>query len=216
MNEENFEVIEQKLKGLKKLRPNQTWKRGLYLIIEERTKTQKENLGNLPRFGLGFGLVSLLLLLASFQSAKSLPGETLYPVKKNYENLKVAGSDEKLLAQQELAKKRIEELKKVVYQERREVKTAIAEVASSISAVQTEVREAKTEYTALKIKGEDTAEVEQSFEQISPSLTESRNSLTQIKSSLTAEEQEEIENLINSVDTLRTEVETTILDRPAQ
>ena len=120
MENEDFEKIEKQLKTLANLTPNLQWRSSLRssLLATAATKRSPK-----PSFALVMkfagATVFILVFLVSgtvIYAQNSLPGDPLYPIKRTYENIALAftSEEDKFEKKQNLADKRIEELKEVV------------------------------------------------------------------------------------------------------
>ncbi|MDP2671354.1 MAG: DUF5667 domain-containing protein [bacterium] len=212
MKVESLEKIEERLLKFKGLQPNPAWKSGLRTIISSRF--EKEDY-IYPRFHWSFRLslvgsfVLTLLLTTAYFSAQSLPGDSLYHMKRSYEDLALRSSDSqgKVQLEQNLTSKRIEELKKTVVVKNTAVGAALTEVKKSVSKVSTELASAKS-------KSKDDPEIASALKKLPSSLTQNQKDLTTIQASLRPEDQKEVVSIINSLEQLKVEIRQTISQEP--
>lgn len=143
------EVIHQ-LKTLRKIRPNNDW-----VVFARKEIVGEEDSGF--HFFLKPALTLSLLgifILSSFAFAQnSLPGDTLYPLKKITERVKVAlaPQDKKPTIQLELTAERLRELKQIAKENKIEkLKPAIAEVSQTIPQTTKTIQEIVKEKKNIK------------------------------------------------------------------
>ncbi|HEX7456166.1 MAG TPA: DUF5667 domain-containing protein [Candidatus Nanoarchaeia archaeon] len=214
MENENFEQIEQKLKHLAAIKPNQNWAANLKsALLTKATETKKPSLSYSLVLKLAAATAFILVFLVSgtiIYAQNSLPGDILYPIKRGYENIRLVFTNEenRFNEQQKLAEKRIDELKKVVL-ERNEKSSdfAIKEVRSSVQEIKDEVNVARKEYYSLKEAGKDTTTVEKSLSSLVPVLEEKQNDLNQIEDALSEPKQPQIRQLKDTLGDLQQKIE---------
>ena len=211
---ENKEVatIEQSLSQLRSIKPNPYWQDSLRAIIVK--KTIPNRVGRFLTFRWQtVALVAFLFVLLTSETAilaqESIPGDLFYPVKRNLEEFRLtfAGSDDKFTLQQNLADKRIAELKQIAQARRyKAAEPAIAEVEASIARVSERVSTMSTRYQTLQQEGKDTTVLRQNLEQIVPVIEQKQAELAEIESSLPESTQAKVVEIKDSLEDLENQV----------
>ena len=215
---EDFSFPEKRLKTLKAVTPNSTWKTGLRTILVSKMAVKKgitlTPLSWSSRVALIGSAIILMFFGGAVLSARSLPGNHLYSIKRLYEDLRLnnANRAEKIQLQQEYTKRRIVELSKLAQLQKKEVTNALTEVKNSVLVVRSEVASVANEYQTLTSQGRDTTQIRLSLESLAPKIEESQAQLNQIQEILPEEEQGEASELVDSLEKLEIEVKEAIYD----
>ena len=218
MTEENFDKIEQRLKKLKVLVPDTPFRDGLRLrLVEKMQGVTVPTGGGIfgVRFVLALSLIVIFLAGGSVVLAENaLPGQTLYPVKRSMENVKlvfVSGEDKEKV-EKSIADNRLEELEEAVRTEDEEAAIlAISEVEESINKINLKAMTASNEYKAI-IDDEDQAiQAKIILEELIPILEEKEAKLAELEAVLPEDEQIKVKIIRENLRSIRLEIEK-ILD----
>ncbi|OGY22751.1 MAG: hypothetical protein A2172_05270 [Candidatus Woykebacteria bacterium RBG_13_40_15] len=214
MENENFAKIEDRLKTLANITPSAPWRTGLRSILLTATASRKKPSSSfalvMKLAGAGAFISVFLVSGTVIYAQNSLPGDLLYPVKKGYENIRLAltSEEDKFDEKQKLADKRIEELKKVVTERnQRSSDFAIKEVRSSVQEITEGVAAARKEYQSLKEAGKDTTTIEKSLSSLVPVLEGKQQDLTQIENALPEPQQPQIKQIRDALGDLQQKIE---------
>jgi len=221
MEKENFEVIEQKLKRLAGIKPNPNWQSGLRsaLLVKASQQTKpKHSFALIMKLAGATAFIFVLLVSGTVIYAQSsLPGDILYPVKRSYENIKLAfaSKEGKFSEQQKLADKRIDELKEVVLVRNEKASdSAIKEVKASVQQIKAQVTQVRKEYQNLKDAGEDTTLVKESLFSLVPVLEEKQDNLSEIEDTLPKPKQPQIQQISDTLNNLQQQIEEDLNPMP--
>lgn len=216
MENKKVVTIEQSLTKLRGIKPNPYWQDSLRALLVKKAATKQ--LGGLLTFRWQTAsLIAFLFVLLASETAvlaqESIPGDVLYPVKRNLEEFRLVltGSDDKLTLQQNLAEKRIAELKQIVQARRyKATQPALSEVEASIARVSERVSTISTRYQALQQEGKDTTELRQNLEQLVPVIEQKQAELQQIEQILPEETKPQLVRLQQSLQDLETQAKNVL------
>jgi len=215
-NTQELETIEKQVRKLRQIKPNPVWKAGLRTIAIKKVSPSR---GSLPIFWRGkiFAVGSLVLLFffgTGVVASSSLPGDSLYPFKRRFEEMQLSalGNRSNLEVQQELTQRRVADLTKVVQMQKDQVQEAISEVRASVKQVREQIADAKAQYQSLTQTGQDTTQVKRTLIELKPALNESQEQLSSIQIVLAGTEQKEVTSLIDSLKEIEKEVEEVTLE----
>lgn len=196
MTEENFDTIEKRLRNLKTLGAEVPFRDGLRLRLVEKMQgtTAPTHSGVFgARFALALSLIVIFLAGGSVVLAEnSLPGQTLYPVKRSMENVRLVfvSDEDKEEAEKSIADNRLEELEEAVRTDDEEAAIlAVSEVEESINKISLEAMSASNEYKTLIDQEAQAIQAKMVLEELLPILEEKEAKLAEIEEFLPEDEQ---------------------------
>lgn len=206
-------TIEQNLQLLRSLKPDPYWQGSLKSLLLKKNAGGKRSSWFLTfRWQVSIALALLLVFLTGGTSVfaqGSVPGDLLYPVKRGMEDFRLvfAGSEDRFIIQQELAEKRIAELKEITLSHRYQAtQPAITEVEASVSKFSQGLAVISTKYQTLKEGGKNTAPIKETLEQLVPTIEKKQAELEQIEESLPEPARAKVGEIRNSLEDLATQV----------
>ena len=210
-------TIEQNLRLLRQLGPDPYWQDSLRSALLKQATTVKRDRWSITfRWGTTIVLSLLIAFLAggtAVFSQGSVPGDLLYPAKRGLEDFRLvfASSEDKFVIQQQLADRRIAELKIVALEHRYEATTpAVQEVEVSIAKVSQKVSIMAARYQVLKQSGEDATSIKESLEQTVPAIEQKQTELEQIEDSLPEPSRVKVVEIRYSLEALATQVRNSL------
>lgn len=218
MTEENFDTIEKRLRNLKALGPEMPFRDGLRLRLVEKMQgatvpTHSGVFG--ARFALYLSLIVIFLAGGSVVLAEnSLPGQTLYPVKRSMENVRLVfvSDEDKDDAEKSIADNRLEELEEAVRTEDEEAAIlAVSEVEESINKISLEAMSASNEYKTLIDQEAQAIQAKMLLEELLPILEEKEAKLAEIEEFLPEDEQAKVRVIRENLQFIKSIIEN-ILD----
>jgi len=147
-NEKDLIMLASELKFVPTLTPPKASKRRKYQIISQPSPVKLLGLFALRLMPMGVAVIIFLFVGVSFAAWQSVPGQTLFSVKKSAEQMRVkfAGNDlQKAYLQVQIAKKRVTEAEKAVTNlNASDPRLALAAVKELTQATETASKEVKT------------------------------------------------------------------------
>lgn len=212
MENNEFQEIEKKLNILKSVAPDEKWRGQLRSRLLERSDTYSL----FPIWKLAFGSVLLVLFLFSgtlVLAQKSVPGESLYPFKRVFEEivLRVTPKERQFEFRQTLTNKRIEELKVVLDREAEESESAMAQVQSSVIQIHSHVTQVKQELETKPASSNQTA-IKEHLKEVVATIKENEEQLSQIEPKLTVEQQQKLQQIRDELNSIQIEAESAVQD----
>lgn len=214
MKEEDYEMIQTKLKNLKWFGPSIPYRDGLKIrLIEELIGRRVLPAQSYFSWRIAF-IVSLIVIFLGGGSAvlaqNSLPGHPLYPVKRGVENVKLifVNKDDKPEVEKKLVNSRIDELKKAVETEDKQVTTsAVREVEESMNKINLQVISARNRYKVLISQSMNSEEAKKELNDLLQMLVEKQSVLVEIENTLTEPEKDKIQIIRENLRTLQMDIE---------
>ena len=210
-------TIEQNLKLLRQLTPDPYWRDSLRSTLIKKPADVKRNSWFLSfHWRLSISLVLLFAFVTggtAILAQGSVPGDFLYPAKRRAEDFRLvfAGSEDKFVIQQELANRRIAELKRITLARRYQAADpAIKEVKNSISIMSQKASVMSTAYQNLKQEGKDTTPIKETLTELIPTIEQKQTELEQIEDSLPEPARAKVGEIRNSLEDLATQVRNSL------
>ena len=205
-------MIEKNLNILRSVKSNEKWRSQFRSRLLERSGGYSLS----PIWKLAFGSVLLVMFLFSgtlVLAQKSVPGESLYPVKRAFEEivLRITPKERKFEFQRTLTDKRIEELKTVLERENQESESAMAQVQSSVVQIHSHVTQIKQELETKTASSDQTA-IKTHLKEVVETIEENEEQLSQIESKLTTDQQQKLQQIRDELNTIQNEAESAVKD----
>ncbi len=212
MATENFGKIEKKLRLMRQISPNQTWKQdSKTLLLSHFEQKQPVHVGYWRVAFAGLLLLLLVSSLTTIAAANSLPGELLYPIKRGYERAKLTfNRNEELSVHKTLVDKRVEELVRVVETNNQRSSQAIAEVENSVSDINKTVQHQRSKLQTLQQTGQESSEIKENLANLVPTIEQKQSQLSQIETALPQASQDKVTTIINLLENLKTTINATV------
>ncbi|OGY23721.1 MAG: hypothetical protein A2126_01390 [Candidatus Woykebacteria bacterium GWB1_45_5] len=199
--------LEEKL--LQRFKPDPTWRANLRATLVSKYSQETSS----PKFGLWWRASFATLLTIVFLTAgtvtlaeNSVPGDFLYPTKRGVENLRVtfASSEDKISLHQEFTERRIDELKKLVDQERyQQINQAMGEIVNSISTLNQDLPEVSSQLEASQEDGNNSQQIKESLEELVSSVDENQKELSDLEQSLPEDSRDDLQEVQESLEDLQ-------------
>jgi hypothetical protein len=212
MSNESFESVENKLKLLKTLVPDSVWKSETKTLL--LTRDPRRDLLVWVRPALISGLIfSFLVVSTGVLAAGSLPGEPLYPLKRALETVGSAftKSEKRLIRQEYLTNKRIQELTAVIERNEHSSSEALLQVETSVNEIKVMVSSEQKKLTELAEKGEDVTELKETLANFVPTLEQKQEQLENIEPTLSQENQVRVGTVIDSLEEIKVTIKKVTL-----
>lgn len=207
LRKQNMSDLEEKL--LQRFNPDPTWRTNLRTTLVSKFSQETSS----PKFGFWWRVSFATFLIVVFLIAgtaalaeNSVPGDFLYPTKRGIENLRItfASSEDKISLHQDFTDRRIDELKKMVRQEKhQQINQAMGEIVNSISTLNQDLPEVSRQLEASQEDSDNSQQVKESLEELVSGIDENQKDLSDLKQSLPEDLRDDLQEIQESLKDLQ-------------